>query len=211
MRRYDHWTPRYVLDRSRNILTNLLHPNWPWLTPKAVELLKHRLGPMDAVFEWGAGRSTLWLARRVSQVASVEHDPRWFERVQLRAGLQGLTNLSLKLVKHAECPSGTSRYVNPIYEFDAALDVILVDGLHRQHCALAAVTRIRPGGMLIVDNANWYLPSRSRSPASRRPEQGPASSEWAEFERHVARWPTAWTSNGVTDTAIWFAPSRPVT
>jgi predicted O-methyltransferase YrrM len=208
MRRFDHWTPRYVLDRSCNILTNFAHPRWPWLTPKAIELLKQRLSPADTVFEWGAGRSTVWLARRTSRVTSIGHDPAWFERIQEQAGRQGLTNVALTLVRDGDGPPATSRYLNPIYQLDAAPDVILVDGLHRQHCALAAVTKIKAGGMLVIDNANWYLPSPSRSPASRTPEQGPASSEWAEFERDVAGWHVSWTSNGVTDTAIWFAPLR---
>jgi predicted O-methyltransferase YrrM len=206
MKKFDHWTARYVLDRSRNIISNFAHPNWPWLTPKAVELLKQRLTPADSVFEWGAGRSTLWLARRVSHVTSIEHHPRWFERVRIQAGRQRLTNISLKLVPDSECLLGAGHYVNPIYE-DAAFDLILVDGLHRQSCALAAVNKIKAGGMIVVDNANWYLPSPSRSPASRASNQGPASCEWAAFARQVAGWRVSWTSNGVTDTAIWFAPS----
>jgi hypothetical protein len=205
-RRFDHWTARYVFDRSRNILSNFAHPNWPWLTPAAVGILKQRLSPRDSVFEWGAGRSTLWFARRVRLVTSIEHDLLWFERVQARAGRHRLTNISLKFVPEIGCLFGAAPYVSPIYQ-DDAFDLILVDGLHRPHCALAALTRIKPGGMIVVDNANWYLPSSSRSPASRTPNQGPASSEWATFERQVSGWRLCWTSNGVTDTAIWFADS----
>jgi len=207
MGRFDHWTARYVLDRSRNILSNLAHRDWPWLTPAAVEMLKQRLRPRDSVFEWGAGRSTLWLARRVRLVTSIEHDLLWFDRVQAQARRHRLTNVSLKLIPESGRPPGTAPYVSPIYQY-AAFDLILVDGLHRPHCALAALTRIKPGGMIVVDNANWYLPSSSRSPASRTPDQGPASQEWAAFERQVAGWRLCWTDNGVTDTAIWFAPSR---
>jgi Methyltransferase domain len=208
MRRFDHWTARYVLDRSRNILSNFAHPNWPWLTPAAVEILERRVNSQHSVFEWGAGRSTLWLARRVSRVTSIEHHPLWFERVQSLAGRQGFTNIALKLVSDSECPASPDHYVDAIYE-SPGFDLILVDGLHRQYCVLAALDKIKAGGMVVVDNANWYLPSRSRAPASRTRDQGPASTEWAAFERRVAGWQVSWTSNGVTDTAIWFAPAAP--
>jgi predicted O-methyltransferase YrrM len=206
MRSFAHWTPRYVFDRSLNLLSDLIHPEWPWLTPAAVRFLETRLKPADLVFEWGAGRSTLWTARRVKRVISVEHDPAWFRRIRSRATRRGLGNLEIKLVEDAQRPDCAIRYVEAIYEFEEKFDVISVDGLHRERCALAALEKIKPGGMVLLDNANWYLPSSSRAPASRSRHQGASSSEWAEFQRQVSGWQVLWTSNGVTDTAIWFSP-----
>jgi predicted O-methyltransferase YrrM len=211
MSRFDHWTAAYVFNRSLDILSNFAHPQWPWLTPKAVRILEHSLKPSDKVFEWGSGRSTLWLARRVSFVASIEHDPIWFEKVRLRAERLNLSNITLQFVARNargedEHDSGGSAYIAPLYEFEHGFDLILVDGVYRGRCALAATHKLKPGGMVVVDNANWYLPCSSRAPGSRTETQGAISHEWTEFKKSVSGWQVLWTSNGVTDTAIWVAP-----
>jgi hypothetical protein len=99
-------------------------------------------------------------------------------------------------------------YVSSIAEVVGPFDLIIVDDLYRDHCALSAIEYLRPGGLLLIDNINWYLPSRSVSPVSRRQEDGPASPLWAEFSDRVQAWRQIWTSNGVTDTAIWVKPFR---
>jgi predicted O-methyltransferase YrrM len=37
---------------------------------------------------------------------------------------------------------------------DESLDFCLVDGQHRDECAVRTVTKIRRGGLLVVDNIN---------------------------------------------------------
>ncbi len=206
MRSFKHWTLTYAVERSLNLISNLAHPAWPWFTPAAVRFLERRLKAGHLVFEWGAGRSTLWLARRVQKILSVEHDPAWFEKIQSRAGRLALNNLELKLVPDGHGLAYASRYVNAVFELPDSFDLIVVDGIHRGPCAWGALSKVRPGGMILVDNANWYLPSPSHAPASRNAEQGPASPEWADFQQRVTDWFALWTSNGVTDTAIWIRP-----
>ena len=135
-----HWTPRYLLDRSLNIVSERLHPDWPWLTPQAVRFLELWLQPTDRVFEWGSGRSTLWIARRVRAITSVEHDPHWFQWVTTRGNSRGLRNIDLKLRR--DDPS----YAEAIQEVSGDFDLIIVDGQVREQCALAAIGRLRPGG-----------------------------------------------------------------
>ena len=60
--------------------------------------------------------------------------------------------------------------------------------------------------LLAVDNINWYLPSDTIAPASRKPTEGCATPTWTEFANRVAGWRRYWTSNGVTNTCIWFKP-----
>jgi predicted O-methyltransferase YrrM len=198
-----HWTPRYVVRRCVNIASNMVHPDWPWLTPQAVRYLYAWLKPEHNVFEWGAGRSTLWTAQRVHSIVSVEHDRAWHARVQSEARRRHLDNIHLKFCANAQTLSGGIAYSKAVLEAGQEFDFVLVDGLHRDQCALAALTRLKPQGVLVLDNANWFLPSTSRSPTSRSPDAGAASTEWADFARQVSRWQKIWTSNGVTDTAIW--------
>lgn len=75
MRSYRHWTPRYLRDRFGVMLFQRRHPDAPGLSPEAVSLLSTLLEPTHAGLEWGSGRSTIWFARRVAELVSVEHDP----------------------------------------------------------------------------------------------------------------------------------------
>ena len=72
--------------------------------------------------------------------------------------------------------------------------------------ALAVLPKLRSGALLIVDNANWFLPSASRAPSSRGLTDSPLSPTWEQFAIAVSGWEMQWTENGVADTAIWTAP-----
>lgn len=90
-----------------------------------------------------------------------------------------------------------------------AFDFCFVDGEARDHCALKAISLVKPGGILIVDNCNWYLPTpkHSFSPFSRNAEQGPYIGKWNLFLDDVRGWRQVWTTNGVTDSGLWIKPA----
>lgn len=113
--------------------------------------------------------------------------------------IAGLTNVTLLLRQTKD------EYVGVASMFEDRLDVALVDGLYRDECILAALPKIRHGGLLILDNVNWFLPRRSRSPGSRRPGRVDSypSIEWETIHKSLQSWRLIWTSSGVTDTAIW--------
>jgi hypothetical protein len=211
-RRYRHLTPRYVLDRVRLLAHERRHPDAPWLTIEAVAFLERWLACDGVGFEWGSGRSTVWLARRVRRLTSIEHDPAWFEKIKRRLDEQELApKVDYRHVAVDHDADAAHPYVSAISDHpDGALDFCLVDGLTRlrAHCALVCLPKLRTGGIAIVDNANWFLPHepKSRAPDSRGPADGCANATWQEFSRRVAAWPCIWTSNGVTDTAIWTKP-----
>src|SRR2546421_9596401 len=72
-----HRTPRYACARARQFLYQRRNPDAPWLTPEAIRLLEPMLLPSDSGLEFGSGRSTIWLARRIARLTSVEHDAAW--------------------------------------------------------------------------------------------------------------------------------------
>ena len=48
------------------------------------------------------------------------------------------------------------RYVAVFNEFeDGSLDFVVVDGHYRQACILAALPKLKVGGLLMLDNSNW--------------------------------------------------------
>jgi hypothetical protein len=185
-------------------------PGHPWLTKSANLILASYLRDSDAGLEFGSGKSTIWLARRVATLTSVEHNREWYEKVAVLLNEQELDNVTLLLIEADPQEGSRSRwnaYIDVIKEFpDDSLDFVLVDGQHRDACANAALPKIKSCGLLILDNANRYLPHGSDSPNSRTPALGPASEGWAKFLRQVRDWRCVWTSSGVTDTALFIKP-----
>ncbi len=203
-RSFRHWTPRYLRDKAGALLYEFTHPNAPWLTPEANRRLQAALRPDAIGLEWGAGRSTSWFARRCARLVSVEHDPAWAEKIKKRLQQKGLIH-KVELVLRPPEPEAFAAVADRFPP--ETLDFALVDGwaATRAQCALAAVSRLRPGGLLIVDDVNRYLLSTSRAPESLGPSAA-MSGTWQQFADTVRAWPCEWTSNGVKDTAIWTKP-----
>ena len=199
MRSFRHWTPRYVAARIAEARYHRAYPDLPWLTTAANEILTHWLRPSDVGLEFGSGRSTLWLSSRMSRLTSVEHDEAWYRRV--RAGLEEAGRTNVELLHAPKDYLGVFGSIG-----DGSVDFVLVDGMERDRCATEAIRVLRPGALLVIDNVNWYLPSDSHAPASRRVEQGPDGPVWSAFVESVAGWRRVWTSSGVTDTALFFKP-----
>lgn len=195
-----HWTPRYILDRVSLAVHERLNPGNPWLTRSAVQMLDSWLKAADVGLEFGSGRSTIWFASRVRNLISVEDDPKWFAIVKGRLHEQGL----LHKVDYRLCEDPSAYAAVPGSLPERSLDFCLVDGSHRDRCALSSLPKLKCGGLLVVDNANWLLPSRSRSPGSRRNDC--ETEGWLQFTGLVSDWRCIWTSNGVSDTAFWIKP-----
>jgi predicted O-methyltransferase YrrM len=202
-----HRTPRYVYHRTRQLLYERGHPGDPWLTPQSIRLLGPLLRPGDRGVEFGSGRSTIWFAERVAHLTSVEHDAAWHATVSATLRQRGLTNVDYVLAPWApDLPGEQSDYVGTLSRFaEASLDFALIDGAYRDHAARLALPRIKPGGLLIIDNVNWFLPSDSRAPASRSRALGPEEG-WADIAAELAGWRSIWTASGVWDTAIFIKP-----
>ncbi|MFB9238552.1 O-methyltransferase [Plantactinospora siamensis] len=206
---FRHWTPRYLADRVALGIYQRAHPDGPWLTPKATELLSGMLLPTDRGLEFGSGRSTTWLARRLGHLISVEHDAEWYDKVVRQLKELNLDNVDYRLLPRSlpEERGGESEYARTALLLpDSSLNFLLVDGAYRSHCARFALPKLAPGGLLVIDNVNWYLPSATRSPFSRGPADGPATEAWREILEIISGWRRIWTSCGVWDTAIYVRP-----
>src|ERR1700739_1497880 len=133
-----HLTLRYGYNRARQLAYELGHPDDPWLTPAAIGLLRSLLRPSDRGAEFGSGRSTLWFARRVAALTSVEHDERWHDAVSARLKTQGLGHIDYILAPRDQPAErgGDSAYARVALAFpDASLDFVLIDGHYRDYSA----------------------------------------------------------------------------
>jgi predicted O-methyltransferase YrrM len=184
-------------------------PEHPWLTSSANHILSSCLKQSDIGLEFGSGRSTIWFAKRIKQLISIEHDTLWHQKVQKMLKDNMINNVNLHLIpKNKREDSGKDAEYVKIVEWFApdSVDFVLVDGVYREFCALRSLQIIRRGGILIIDNANWFLPYHSHAPHSRSVVQGPKGEVWEEVHRTITNWRKIWTSSGVTDTAFFFKP-----
>lgn len=117
----------------------------PWWNDRAISYLAQHLRSGDRVFEWGSGASTVWLAAHGAQVTSVEHDLDWVSKVSMRC-----PTATVRAV-----PENASKYVEVIDEFgDGTFDVVIVDGTHRAECLHRGASKVRPGGLLVLDDTD---------------------------------------------------------
>ncbi len=136
------------------------NPDAPWIVPESIPAIEGLMRPEFTVFEWGAGNSTIWLARRVGRVISVEGRRQWFEYVTSKLQEHGLDGkVELILIEVPEEPTPPTRvvkaYTNKINMFDnLSLDIVFIDGHFRADCLRRGIPKIKPGGYLIVDNAD---------------------------------------------------------
>lgn len=209
MRSISHWSPRYIKNRIGLMIYNQTRPDDPWLTQNANEILDSWLQDTDIGVEFGSGRSTRWFAKRMKHITSVEHHEVWYEKVSKMFKEWNLENIDYRLcpLDVPEEQGSDSAYAKVLDDFkDNSVDFVLNDGQYRDHVALKAIPKLKSGGVMVIDNVNWYLPSNTHSPASRSMQDGPNGEVWKEVYDTISKWRIIWTSSGVWDTAFFFKP-----
>lgn len=121
---------------------------YPWFTKPFLDILKTWDLSKANIFEWGSGWSTLWFAKHCNSIISTEHNFDFWELVNLEIDKHDLKN-----VQYGIYPFKTE-YVNHINEINKIYDYIIIDGAWRNDCGLAAISHLKPGSILILDNAN---------------------------------------------------------
>ena len=116
----------------------------PWYTYPAIEYLRQFDFTGKFIFEFGCGNSSLFWLGLGATVWSVEHDRAWYEKV---AGQKA----DRHTLYFAE---GPERYAGAIDLPGRMFDVVVIDGEWREACVLPAISRLRPGGFIILDNAD---------------------------------------------------------
>jgi hypothetical protein len=126
-----------------------------WYTYPCLAWLEPRLTAGDRVFEFGAGGSTLWYAKRVASVVAVEHDAGWLARLAPLVGPNVELLSRPARLDEAGDPVAASRYVEAIGDWpEEYFDLIAVDGMERLACLEAAVPHLRANGLLVLDNSD---------------------------------------------------------
>jgi SAM-dependent methyltransferase len=168
--------PEYM---TRSLMHNVINRKMPvdlelpWFAYAAIDFLDKFVKPEMSVCEYGSGGSTLFFARRVKSVFSIENDPQWFELLSERLREKSIENVRMKL-----CPFDfknaagfeNSEYLNAMP--DEQFDIIVVDGMEewtrvRPICFAKAEQHIKPGGIIVVDDSWRYGEIREKHHAKR--------------------------------------------
>lgn len=156
-----------------------------------------------------AGVIRFWIAARVGQLTSIEHDAEWYRRGHHLQQARGVTNINFVHAPHdpADTDGSLSPYVQTVNNFPVeSLDFCLVDGIYRGQCVLAILSKLKRGGVMAIDNAGWFLPSGSQCPHARKIGDGPMDSVWQRVIDQTESWRKIWTTSDVTDTVLFFKP-----
>ena len=188
--------PNLLMQRLAYSLYLFRHPDEPWLSPKSVRFLEKTLTHDMSLFEWGSGRSTLWFAKRMKQVVSIEYDGFWSKKVEQMLMDHKIQNVELFYIpldhpksdptpkEYPEVP----KYVSKIFDYEKeSFDLVVIDGHYRLTCADQCHDYIRPGGYLLIDNSNRLAPGEWSVPK-----------DWKLVHE---------SANVVTQTSIWQKPN----
>jgi hypothetical protein len=167
------YVPRWVRQRSLTPLAMRA----PWWSYDAADWLRGHLPRGARVFEYGGGGSTLYLEDLGAAVTVVEHDMAWCRQLAQAVG-PGTDLLSQGIDAAGSVGSAASEgyfdsYVAAIDpQPDASLDLVIVDGRARVACVQRAISKVKAGGLLLLDDSD-------------RVRYQPAVALLASWERHV--------------------------
>lgn len=115
----------------------------PWMCSEAIRQLHDLLAPDMRVLEHGSGGSTVWMAQLVSHVTAIENTPEWYETVGRVTEM--LDNVTLIFSEDG------------LYDGPGGFDLLLIDGepINAKSVYLCEAEKlVKPGGFVVLDNAN---------------------------------------------------------
>lgn len=200
-----------VWKESFNSNKSTISERLPWLTFSAIDFLKGFIDQTHCVFEFGGGGSTLFFLDKASAVVTVEHDRQWFNELSKIVG----DNTKWESNFIEPVPSEKTGDINNPFDYcsddpmfekysfkdyvakidcfpNESFDIILIDGRARTSCIHHSLTKVKKGGLLIIDNAEreYYFTQNS-------------SSLQANFQILQNNWGPVPFSKSFSKTAIW--------
>lgn len=117
----------------------------PWVTYSFIDFIKTRLNKDLTIFEYGSGSSTLFYAKRVKKVVSVEHDEAWYNKI-INSKPENAKMIFSKLERGGE-------YSKKAATIGEQFDIIIVDGRDRVNCCMNSVKALTPAGVIVLDDS----------------------------------------------------------
>lgn len=117
----------------------------PWVTYAFIDFIKARLNKMQTIFEYGSGSSTIFYAKHVGRVVSVEHDETWYHKI-VGTKPQNAEMIFTKLERGGE-------YSKKASLLEEKFDIIIVDGRDRVNCCKNCISALSPAGVVVLDDS----------------------------------------------------------
>jgi hypothetical protein len=144
----------------------MLELDTPWWTFRAIDRVERFLadkGGWARVFEFGAGASTPWLARRSAEVHAVEHDVAFAEHIAAAVADAGAHLHVTASVRATHPQVGSSQrnhrerdfsdYVSTIDQVGGRFDLVVIDGRARETALQRTIPHLAPDGLVLLDDA----------------------------------------------------------
>ena len=167
----------------------------PWVSPETRNWLDFYLKKNMIVFEYGSGGSTVFFAKRVKKIISVEYQRFWFVSVVLALLCRGKTNFFLHLypperdkkidrLYMSNDPNinmfSYKKFVQSIDSYpNHFFDLVFVDGRARNQCIKHSLPKVKNNGYLLLDD-------------SERTIYNPGEKLLAKFKKTVLNTVTVW-------------------
>lgn len=142
-----------VAHAPKALVTSLLNkffgyrPELPWISYRAIGELDRLIQRDWKAVEFGSGMSTLWFSKRCSFLHSIESDSQWYERVRIQLAKHQVNNVKYE---YRDRPQYSSLSDYP----DGFFDFAMIDGILRDECTRSAISKIRRGGWIYIDNSD---------------------------------------------------------
>jgi hypothetical protein len=117
----------------------------PWVTYSFIDFIRPRLNKTLSVFEYGSGSSTLFYAKLVRSVVSVEHDKSWYQKIL------GSKPANAEMIFTDLQPNG--EYSKKAASLGTKFDIIIVDGRDRVNCCKHSVEALSSTGVMVLDDS----------------------------------------------------------
>jgi len=117
----------------------------PWVTYPFFYFIKERLKDDFEIFEYGTGFSTLYYAKIVKKIYTVEDDVGWYKEMKTQAS----DNVILYLNQINE----ENKYEQSIHISNKYFDLVIIDGRKRVKCILEGLKRLNQRGVIILDDS----------------------------------------------------------
>jgi tRNA A58 N-methylase Trm61 len=126
----------------------------PWVTYSFIDFIKTRLNKNLSIFEYGSGNSTLFYAKHVKNVVSVEHDEAWFNKI-VKEKAENAEMIFTALEKDGE-------YSQKAKLLGEKFDIIIVDGRDRVNCCKHSVDALSTNGVIVLDDSEREFYNEAR-------------------------------------------------
>lgn len=191
-----HWNIRYIFNRLKNYIYFSFNKSVPWLSKKANNFLDINLNSEMNCLEFGSGSSSVWISKRVKHLTSIEHNLDWYNKIKTSS--KNLKNFELLFINNESYHNYIDSNLN-----DNSIDFCLVDGLYRDIISIKIINKISPGGIILIDDIERYLPSIDTYSPSKNCFH---NDNWKLFEDLTANWHKLYFSDGITDQVILTKP-----